>query len=370
MTDGAYSDCPTVAVAPGRIPWRRYADPIGTVALLAVDAVCVWGLATMAHTELQRRVRTTLPDVASLSVYHQIVDDRPVHFTITAGWERVAHVATADQLLSDVTLWRRMHVGDWDAVPEHLRTRGLDAMLARFRDVITTPAVWDRMTPHDWDLVPHPVRAAAFRHMVQYWTSYYHVGDRHGLSSALVADTATAIVMSESWFEHRAENVNAWGNRDVGLAQASGSARRKLHDLYAAGHSDAVFDEDEYYNPWTATRFVAIWLAHLLGELNGDLDAAVRAYHRGVVRARAGDGAEYLEGVLRRRHVYIRNHSRSPAWAYLMQRDREITRAAWPWLRARRVLRTPGRPATAAWDGPKHESPAWWRLALLRAPGL
>lgn len=373
MTDWTHPEGLVVAAPaqPRVIAWRRHAWRVADeVLLLSVDVIAASALVLAAHAALQARVRTVLPEVESRSVYHQIVDDRPVPITVTAGWERVAHVATHDELLSDATLWRRMHVADWDAVPDPLRAAGLDAMLARFKPLLTTPSVWDRMTPHDWDLVPHPVRALAFRHMLQYWTSYYHVGDRYGLSRSLVADTAAAIVMSESWFEHRAENVNQWGNRDVGLAQASGFARRKLHELHAAGRSDAVFEDDEFYNPWVATRFVAIWLSYLLNELDGDLETAIRAYHRGDVRARKGEGGEYLEGVLRRRHVYIRNHSQSPAWRHLMNRDREITREAWPWLRARRVLRAPARPATAAWDSPGHDAPAWWRLALLRAPEL
>ena len=188
------------------------------------------------------------------------------------------------------------------------------------------------MSPHDWDLVPHPVRALAFRHMLQYWTSYYHVGDRYGLSRSLVADTAAAIVMSESWFEHRAENVNQWGNRDVGLAQASGFARRKLHELYAAGQSDAVFEDDEFYNPWVATRFVAIWMSLLLDEAAGDLDLAVRAYNRGITNASDSIGTGYVETVQRRLTRFIRNQNAPAAWDYVWHRARAIEQEEWPWI--------------------------------------
>jgi hypothetical protein len=169
--------------------------------------------------------------------------------------------------------------------------------------------------------------------MLQYWIGYYGVGRDHALPPVLVADTAAAIVMSESWWEHRAEHVNPWGNRDIGLAQASGFARARLLEFHATGASDVALSDADYFNPWLGTRFVAIWLAHLLDEVDGDLDTAIRAYHRGVRNARRGEGQEYLGAVVRRRRVYIQHPPATGAWGFLWHRDRQATLEDWPWLR-------------------------------------
>jgi hypothetical protein len=358
------------AVARGRPmagvrPAARQAS--SAIVLACIVAGIAGGLA-WARQELRARTETVPPVVVSIRIYELFIDDRPIPLTVTAGWTRVPHVATRDEVVGDVTLWRRMQVVDWDMVPGPLREQGLDAMLARHRAVLTTPALWDRMTAYDWDAIPQPVRALAFRHMLQYWTGYYHVGRAHGLAPHTVSETAAAIVMTESWFEHRAEHVNARGNRDLGLAQASDSARRHIATLYARGVSDVRLTDDDYFNPWAATRFVAIWLSLLLDELDGDLDTAVRAYHRGARAAARGEGHEYLELVRRRKRQYIRHESDSPAWRHLWHRDRELTRAAWPWLHSRRVLPGSQRSATALLDRPGDPSPTWWALSLAPAP--
>ena len=299
-------------------------------------AVCAGGMiaaAIVTHQAIAERTRIELPAVTPIDVSRLFIDDTPVALTVTAGWVTVPIATTRDAVRGDVTLWRRMQVADWDTVPPALRDEGLEAMLARYRPLLSSPAAWDRMSAHDWDAVPAPVRALAFRHMLQYWTGYYEVGRRHRLEPATVADTAAAIVMSESWFDHRAEHVNPWGNRDIGLAQASGFARARMPELYASGASDVVLSDEEYFNPWSATRFVAIWLGHLLDEVDGDLHTAIRAYHRGVRNALDGEGEDYLRAVLRRRRVYIQHPGTSGAWWFLWRRDRELTHEAWPWLR-------------------------------------
>lgn len=320
-------------------PWlwhrRRGAVAVSLVAVAALAVGGAWiGLRRWERFVLD--VRETVPPWPAAPAWSlPFAESPPVTVSIDAGGWRLPWVTTPEAVRRSPLLWRRMHLADWNRVPEPLRYEGLDAMLTRYEHLLLNPSQWDRMTTEDWDEVPQPIRTLAYREMVAYWSGYYHVGATHGLAPRLVSDTLAAIVMSESWFEHRAEFVNGDGSRDLGLAQASDFARRRLPQLHARGDVDVTFTDDDYLDPWKATRFAAIWMSLLLDEAKGDLETAVRAYNRGIAGALAGEGQGYLEAVLRRRRVFIRNRDAPPAWSYVWTRGRDMERRSWPWTAGR-----------------------------------
>jgi hypothetical protein len=228
-----------------------------------------------------------------------------------------------------------MHIADWSNVPLAVRQPALEAMLRQYRDVMMRPAIWDQMTVSEWDDIPQPIRTVAYRQMAAYWAGFYHVGAVYGLDPALVANTLAAIIMSESWFDHRAGCVYANGSRDIGLGQASDFARDRLRQLHDQGIVDVTLSDEDYVNPWRASRFVALWMALMLQEAKGDLDLAVRAYNRGIANARDRRGTAYLEMVQQRLTRYIRNIGAPVAWDYVWRQAKQLEQHEWPWMSAR-----------------------------------
>lgn len=322
-----------IVAAPADAPaWpparRRWA---WAAAVAGVLASAVLGLGAGARAWV-RTVDASRPAIAALDVYAALVAPVPLTVSVAAGREYAPWQTTVEEVRTSAPLWQRMHLANWNAVPEVLRHEALDGMLERYRTVLASPRTWDDMDAEDWDLIPQPVRVVAYRHMVAYWAGFYRVGLVDGLHPGAIADTLAAILMSESWFDHRAVFVNRDGSRDIGLGQASDFARARLRWLHERGITDMGPADDAYYNPWVATRFIALWMSLMLAEARGDLDLAVRAYNRGIGNAYDTLGSRYLETVRSRQSHFIRGQGAPPAWAEVWMRGRAIAREEWPWM--------------------------------------
>lgn len=237
----------------------------------------------------------------------------------TPAWTKVQRTVTVDDLRSDFTLWRQMHFNDWDRVPAEIRRPALIAMIRAHQSVLTGPGRWREMSPSHWDDIPQPVRAMAYLRMIWHWAVVEDVGGEFGLKPRVLAQTIGAIVMTESWFEHRALNQNQWGNRDLGLAQCSDYCRDGIAQMSEEGRISFAPTELDYMNPWIATRVATVWFERELLASDGDVNLAIRAYHRGQEAAMDEKGDVYLARVLSLRERYIRAQTTSPTWRLLTQ---------------------------------------------------
>jgi hypothetical protein len=248
-------------------------------------------------------------------------DLRPVGVTMTTpSWTKVRATVTVDDLRTDHVLWRQMHFDDWDRVAPPFRRLGLAAMFRANAAVVTGgPRLWRGMTAADWDRVPQPIRAMAYLRMIWYWARAEDAGVEFELQPEILAQTIAAIVMTESWFEHRAVNQNAWGNRDLGLGQCSDYCRDTIGEMAARGEIGITPSDADYFNPWIATRLTTIWFERELHRAAGDVDLAIRAYHRGVDAAFDDKGTVYHTRVVRLRERYIRTQSASDSWRFMVR---------------------------------------------------
>jgi hypothetical protein len=258
-----------------------------------------------------------LPPVPRIRPAALLFDMTPLRVQTTVEWHKVFITVSRWQFLRDHTIWLRMQFEDWDVLPADTRDSGLQRLLDRYGSLATDRDAWRTMTADDWDGVPQPARVMAIAGMIEYWAGHYRVGADAGLDRELVVHTVKAIVMSESWFEHRAVYRNADGSLDIGIGGASDFARRTIRRWYIAGRCDFTMTDADYYNPWLASRWVAFWFKTMLQEADGDVDLAIRAYNKGLGDALRGEGHDYLAGVHRRRRRYFSGPSHSPTWAAL-----------------------------------------------------
>jgi hypothetical protein len=326
-------------------PGRRVASLLGSAVTLLVAVTTT----VSAHVYARYHETGPVPTVQPLDVFGLFVDLTPATVQVTREWQKFSVTMPRYQFLEAGNLWRQMHFEDWDVLDAATRRAGLSRLLAVHGHLVADPALWRRMTAVEWDDVPQPVRAMAIVGMIEHWVRYYDVGAGYGLAPTLVVRTAKAIAMSESWFDHRAIHINRDGSADVGVGGASSFARETLRRLFEAELADFTLRDDEYANPWLASRWLAFWLRLSLDEAGGDLDLATRAYNVGIGRALRGYGQAYLTGVEGRRERYFEGPSNSPTWSVLSQYRRDQL-----WL-PRLVVRVPLK-VRAAWQWPEHGS--------------
>lgn len=257
-----------------------------------------------------------------------VSDTRPVTVqTTTRDWRKVEVETTFDRLRSDRRLWNQMHLDDWDRVAGDLREHALRNMLIAYGEVLE-PGRWRNLVTEDWDRVPQPIRAVAFMRMVWHWARADALGAEFDMRPEQLAQSVAGIVMAESWFEHRAINANPSGNRDLGLAQCSDLCRATIAEMARAGTIPFNPRDEDYFNPLIGTRVATLWFERELLRAGGDVDYAIRAYHRGYGNALDEQGDAYLARVLSLRDRYITAQTASPSWRYLTELVRAAARSA------------------------------------------
>lgn len=302
-----------------RAPGRRF----GFLTATALTLLVLAATGMYRYVDARYRDAGTLPAVAAVSPFGLFYDLRPTEVQVTRNWTKFTMVVPRYQFLADPTIWRQMHFEDWDRLDQGARRSGLASLLAHEGHLLGDPSRWPHLSAADWDDVPQPVRAMAIVGMIEHWVAFYQPGAAYGLDPGLVLRTSKAIAMSESWFDHRAVFTNRDGSQDFGVGGASQFARDTLRRWHQRGLADFTLQDDEYFNPWLATRWLVFWVGLTIDEARGDLDLAIRAYNVGISRAIGGDGADYFEGVERRRHRYFEGPSHSPTWADLSQYRRD-----------------------------------------------
>ena len=90
--------------------------------------------------------------------------------------------------------------------------------------------------------------------------------------------------------------------------------------MFEDGDTSWLPAEADYFNPFVGTRVATVWFARELTRADGDIETAIRAYHRGIDRASDARGDAYLAAVLARRSRYFAGRSPSPTWR-LLQND-------------------------------------------------
>jgi hypothetical protein len=260
------------------------------------------------------------PSVAAPDIVEALTERRDVQITITTpDWKTVPQVVPLQRLSWDTSIWQQMHFGDWDRLPPKEREPALRRMAHVYAPLLRDPAAWLELTVEDWDKVPQPIRAVAFLRMAHHWAVSRQLGAEFGLDPVRMGQTVGAIMMAESWFDHRALHVNPWGNRDVGLAQCSDYCRHTLERMAADGEIPFAPIGDEYFDPSIASWVATVWFERELRQSGGDVERAIRAYHRGQHNAMDEKGTAYLANVRRLRERYVITQRTSASWRFLVK---------------------------------------------------
>jgi hypothetical protein len=139
----AEATCPEVRLPPIQVPtagrsalWRRSIVGVLTLSLTCTVLGRVW---FYGPTDL------ILPYVKPIDPYAAMFDVSSITVTIAAGGERVGWHTTVHDVHTNSALWRRMHLENWNTVPEPLRSEALDLDTAVRAYNRGTPAAHDSL---------------------------------------------------------------------------------------------------------------------------------------------------------------------------------------------------------------------------------